>query len=74
MCTHEFRRVPDQRGNYNSAAHESLRAVGRCLCLHFSAGHDRFSHAIYAMGVDHVSDLTEHEANWTRKFLERLLP
>lgn len=76
MCTHHFRPIDDQQGPYNSAAHESLRAVARCMWVNFGKeeGRRRVNGALTAMGVVHGSELSEFGANWTRKFLEKQLP
>jgi hypothetical protein len=76
MCLHHFKPVTDQKGRYNSAAHESLRAVIRCLIANFGKdeARTRANSAIRAMGVTYTSELSECGANWTRKFLEKQLP
>lgn len=73
---HHFAPVADQKGSYNSAAHESLRAVFRCFIVNFgeAEGWDRSRPALRAMGVKYVSELSEFGANYTRKFLEKQLP
>ncbi|MGZ5988757.1 MAG: hypothetical protein ACXWLZ_06885 [Rhizomicrobium sp.] len=76
MCTHDFPRVHEQKGRYNSAEHESLRAVMRCLIANFGEdeGRRRSEGAIRAFGVIYTSELSPFGANWTRKFLEKMLP
>ncbi|MDI1263890.1 MAG: hypothetical protein PS018_11595 [bacterium] len=68
--------VPDQGGPYNSAAHESLRAVVRCLMVNIGRSNARAlsSDLLRFMGVDHGSQLSPDGAYYCRKMLERHLP
>lgn len=76
MSVHYFRPVDGQRGPYNSAEHESLRATARSLiAVHGEAeGRRRAEGLLDAMGVKVFSHLSPEGAYWCRKFLERQLP
>lgn len=68
--------VHGQKGAYNSAAHESLRATVRCLIANFGKedGKRRGNELLRFMGVQYGSDLSPEGAWLCRKVLERQLP
>lgn len=60
---------------YNSPEHESLRAVIRCLVLHWrDEGEAYVAGALTGMGVENIDALSPFGANFTRKLIEKHLP
>lgn len=61
---------------YDSPEHESLRAVTRCLILHFGRldGMFRAYSLFQRLGVQYGADLSPVGANFARKILEKQLP
>lgn len=68
-----YGRVHNQRGKYNSPAHESMRAAVRCMIVHVGENEAR-RHAEVVAGWRNGSDLTPSEAYFCRKVLETQLP
>lgn len=68
--------VHDQRGHYNSAAHESFRAVCRSLCVTFGndEAHRRARGLLDFMRVRYPSQLSPDGVYHCRKLLEKALP
>lgn len=67
--------VHDQRGRYNSPAHESFRAVCRSMLVHYGdAGSRRIKDLLKFMGVRYPSELSPDGVYHCRKIIERQLP
>lgn len=69
-------RVHHQEGHYNSPAHESLRAVTRCLMVYHgeAAARARAAELLAFMRVSFGSQLSPDGAYYCRKLLEKSLP
>jgi hypothetical protein len=61
---------------YDGPEHESLRATIRSIFLHCSGftANAYIEGALRSMGVSHISELSPWGANFTRKFIEKILP
>lgn len=64
------------RHAYNSAEHESLRAVIRSMIVRFGTddAYRRMNGVLNYMGARYASDLSPSGANYCRKHLEWMLP